>query len=169
MPTGASATSASPRARAQDGVRGEQRVAQRGGLRGVELLGLAPRVRVGQVEVARHAQEVRRRHRVAGAVAAVGHVGLHRPQVAPPVEDDGQRLAQREAADAQGDGGRRLGLEERSPQEVVGVAGACTVPVVVHLPSWSLRPSRESCRTEGTPCADSRSEPICPRVYPAAG
>jgi hypothetical protein len=41
------------------------------------------------------------------------------------VEDDRQRLAQRESRDAQGDGSRGLGVDERPSEQIVGVVVHC--------------------------------------------
>ena len=123
----------------EHGVGADQRVAQRGGLLGVERLGLVAVLGGPEVEVARHAQQLAGRDRRAGAAAAVGDVGLDRAEVPPAVEDDGQRVAQREAGDAQGDGGRGLGVDERPPEQIVGVV---VVPMVPRLSGY--RPPRRN-------------------------
>ena len=77
----------------EHGVGADQRVAQRAGLLGEQVLGLLAVLGGGEVEVARHAHQLVLADRVAGAAAAVGDVGLDRPEVAAAVEDDRQRLA----------------------------------------------------------------------------
>ena len=59
--------------------------------------------------------------RVAGPAPAVGDVGLDRPEVATAVEDDGERVAERQPRDPQRDRRRGLGLDQRPSQQVVGV------------------------------------------------
>ena len=108
----------------EHGVGADERVAQRGGLLGVERLGLLAVLGRAEVEVARDAQQLARGDRRAGAAAAVGDVGLDRAEVAAAVEDDRQRVAQREALDAQRDGSRRLGVDERPAEQIVGVVVA---------------------------------------------
>ena len=66
----------------EHGVGADQRVAQRGGLLGEEVLGLLAVLGGGEVEVAGHAQQLVLADGVAGAAAAVGDVGLDRPEVA---------------------------------------------------------------------------------------
>jgi len=113
----------------QHRVRGDDRVADRLRLRGVELLGLVAVGGVGQVEVARHAQELGRGHGRAGAPPAVGHVRLDRPEILPSVEDDRQRLGHREAPDPQRHGGGCIRIDERALQQVV---------CFVHDPSYDI-------------------------------
>ena len=92
-----------------------------GGLLGVEVLGLLAVLGAAEVEVAGHAQQLVGRDGGARPAPAVGDVGLDRPQVAPAVEDHRQLLADREAADAQGDRCRRLRVDQRSAEQVLGV------------------------------------------------
>ena len=105
----------------QHGVGGQQRVAQRAGLLGVGLLGLVARRGVAEIEVARHAQELVGADRAARAARPVGDVGLDRAEVGAAVEDDGQGLGEREAAHPHRDGRGGLGVDERAPQQIVGV------------------------------------------------
>ena len=79
----------------EHGVGADQRVAQRAGLLGEQVLGLLAVLGRGQVEVARDAHQLVLADGVAGAAAAVGDVGLDRPEVLAAVEDHGQRLGQR--------------------------------------------------------------------------
>ena len=79
----------------EHGVGGLERVAHRGRLLGVEVLGLVAVLGAREVEVAGHAQQLAGGDRGAGAAPAVGDVGLDRPEVATAVEDHGQRLAER--------------------------------------------------------------------------
>ena len=65
----------------EHGVGGLERVAQRRGLLGVELLGRLAILGAGQVEVAGHAQQLVGADGAAGAAAAVGDVGLDRAEV----------------------------------------------------------------------------------------
>ena len=110
----------------EHGVGGGERVAQRAGLLGVEALGLLAVARAGEVEVARHPQQLLRGDRAAGPALAVGDVGLDRAEVAAAVEDDGQRLAQRQPSDPERDRSRSVLIDQGPAQEVVGV--------VVHVP-----------------------------------
>jgi hypothetical protein len=100
----------------EHGVGGHDRVAQRPGLRRVELLGLEAVARVAEVEVARHAQQRVGSDLRAGAEAAVGDVGLDRAEVAAAVEDDRQSVAGRQRAHLEGDRSGRGGVEERAAQ-----------------------------------------------------
>jgi len=128
-----------------------QRVAHRPRLLGVQALGLVAVLRLGEVEVARDAQQLGRAHGLAGAVVAGRDVGLDRAEVAPAVEDHRDLLADRQAANAEGDGGRCLGVDQGPPKQVVGamigfvsVAHACSsdgcgymmtlFPAVLHRP-----------------------------------
>src|SRR5262249_37447381 len=115
----------------EDRVGRGQRVAKRTGLVGVELLGLEQRLRLPEVEVARHAQQVGRPQRDTRAVAAVGDVRLDRAEVAAAVEDDGQGLGEREALDAQRDGRRTVRVDERAAQQLLGVLVLLVLPVVL--------------------------------------
>ena len=112
----------------EHGVGAEQGVAQRAGLLGVERLGLLAVARRGEVEVAGHAQQLVGADGAAGPAAAVGDVGLDRPEVAPAVEDDRELLAEREAADPQGDGRRGVLVDQGPAKQFVG-------EVVVHASS----------------------------------
>ena len=82
------------------------RVAQVAGLVAVEPPRLVAVGGVGEVEVARHPQQLVAGDRRAGAVAAERDVGLDRREVAAAVEDDRQLVAQREAVDPHRDRGR---------------------------------------------------------------
>ena len=112
-------------------VGGGQRVAQLAGLLGVELLGLLAVARGGEVEVAGHPQQLVRADRAARPALAVGDVGLDRAEVAAAVEDDGQRVAQRQAADPERDRSRGVLIDQGTAEEVVGVV------VHVHLSAAS--------------------------------
>ena len=105
----------------EDGVGGDDRVAQRARLLGVELLGLVARAGLGEVEVAGNAQQLGGADGRAGDAAAVGDVRLQRAEVAAAVEDHGQGVRQREIGDLQRDGRTGLGVDERALQQVVGV------------------------------------------------
>ena len=105
----------------EHGVGRQQRVAQHAGLLGVGLLGLAARAGVAEVEVAGDAQQLVGPDRAARAARTVRDVGLDRPQVGAPVEDDGQRLGQGQPAHAHGHGDRRFGVDEGPAQQLVGV------------------------------------------------
>ena len=76
-----------------------ERVAQGARLLGVERLGLLAILRGAEVEVAGHAHQLVGGHGRAGAAPAVGDVGLDGPEIAPAVEHDGERLAQRQPGD----------------------------------------------------------------------
>ena len=104
----------------EHGVGGRERVAQRRGLLGVELLGLLAVDGAGEVEVARDAQELVGGDGRAGAAPAVGHVRLDRAEVAAAVEDHGQRLAQGQAHDAQRDRCRGVGVDQCPAEQLVG-------------------------------------------------
>ena len=67
-----------------------------------------------------HAHQLVRAERAARALPAVGDVGLDRPEVAAAVEDDGQRVAQRQAGHAQRDGGRVPGVDQGPLEQFVG-------------------------------------------------
>ena len=69
----------------------------------LRTVGVRPVVGVGQVEVARDAQQLVRGDRRAGASAAAGDVGLQRAQVSPAMEDDGDRVAERKTPDLERD------------------------------------------------------------------
>ena len=84
-----------------------------------QVLGLRAVAGLGQVQVARDAQQLVLADRVSGPATAVGDVGLDRPEVLAAVEDDGQGLGQRERRDAQGDRCGRLGIDEGSLEQVV--------------------------------------------------
>ncbi len=105
----------------EHGVGADQRVAQRAGLLGEEVLGLRAVLGRGEVEIERDAHQLVLADGVAGAAAAVGDVGLDRPEVPAAVEDHGQRLGEAERRDSQGDRGRGLGVDQRSLEEVVCV------------------------------------------------
>ena len=96
-------------------------VAQRAGLLGVELLGLVAVARGGEIQVAGHAQQLVRPHRAARAALAVGDVGLDRAEVAAAVEDDRERVAQRQPADPERDRSRSILIDQGPAKEVVGV------------------------------------------------
>ena len=102
-------------------VGGDHRVAQVGRLVAVEAARLDRVGRVGEVEVAGHPQQLVAGDRAAGAVAAERHVGLDRREVAAAVEDDRQLVAEREAVDAQGDGGRARFVDQRAPEQIICV------------------------------------------------
>jgi hypothetical protein len=105
----------------EDGVRGENRVTQRPGLRRVELLCLLAVAGVAEVEVARHAQQRAGADRAARSEVAVGHVGLDRPEVAPAVEDDRQRGAGAQRSHLQRDRRGCAGVEERAAKQLLGL------------------------------------------------
>ena len=89
------------------------------GLLGEEVLGLCAVLGRGQVEIERDAHQLVLADGVTGAAAAVGDVGLDRPEVLAAVEYHGQGLGQRERRDAQGDRCGRLGIDEGSLEQVV--------------------------------------------------
>ena len=105
-------------------------------LLGVEVLGLVAVLRLGEVEVAGDAQQLVGRHRGPGAAPAVGDVGLDRAEIAAAVEDDGERVAERQAAHPQRDGGGRVGVDQRSPEQLVGWV---LVQGVTSFPGYRLR------------------------------
>ena len=70
----------------------------------------------------------------------MGDVGLDRAEVGAAVEDDGERVRERQAVDLQRDGDRGLGVDERTAQEVVGVVLRVWAVLLVHRPS-SLVPA----------------------------
>ena len=116
----------------EHGVGGDERVAQRARLGRVELLGRVAVLGVGEVEVARHAQQVAGAHRGPRAEPAVRHVRLDRAQVAAAVEDDGQRVAQRERPDLERDRGGVCRVDQGPPEELVAM------PFVLHGAILSL-------------------------------
>ena len=71
---------------------------------------------------------------VAGAAAAVGDVGLDRPEVLAAVEDHGQRLGEAQRRDPQGDRGGGLGVDQCPLEQVV-----CVFSVHVVLPRTDYR------------------------------
>jgi hypothetical protein len=73
-----------------------------------------------RIAVAWDAQQVVGRDGAARAEPAVGDVGLDRAEVAAAMEDDGERLAQRQSGDAQGDRSRSVGVDQRSAKQLVG-------------------------------------------------
>ena len=87
----------------EHGVGGGQRVAQVAGLLGVELLGLLAVARGAEIEVAGDPQQLVGGDGAARPARAVGDVGLDRAEVAAAVEDDRQRVAQRQPADPERD------------------------------------------------------------------
>jgi len=105
----------------EHGVSADQRIAQRGGLLGEHVLGLVAVLGGGQVQVARDAHQLVARDGLAGAAAARGHVGLHGPEIATAMEDDGQRVAQRERRDAQRDGSGGFSVDQGPSQQVLCV------------------------------------------------
>jgi hypothetical protein len=107
-----------------------QRIAQRGGLLGVQVLRLLAVLGGGEVELARHAQQLVARDGRAGSAAAVGDVGLDRAEVAAAVEDDGQLLAEREPRHPQRDRCGGLRVQEGPPEDLVGALGV--VHTVLH-------------------------------------
>ncbi len=112
----------------------DERVAQRGRLLDVEALGLRTILGVGEIEIARHPQQLAGRHRRAGGAAAAGHVRLQRPEIGPAVEDHRHRLAQRETVDPQRDRHRRRVVEQRPAQQLLGLAGVSGGILVEHGP-----------------------------------
>ena len=104
----------------EHGVGRLERVAQRAGLLGVELLGLLAVLGGGEVEVAGNAHQLVGRDGRARPAPAVGDVGLDRAEVAAAVEDHGERLAQRQPHDAQRDRCRCVGVDQRSAEQLVG-------------------------------------------------
>ena len=104
----------------EHGVGADQRVAQRGGLLGVEALGVGAVVGLGEVDVARHPQQRIGAERGAGAMVAGGDVGLDRAEVAAAVEDDGDGLRQRQVAHLQRNRNGGLLVHECAAQQVVG-------------------------------------------------
>ena len=84
----------------EHGVGADQRVAQRGGLLGVEALGVGAVVGLGEVDVARHPQQLVGAERGRRCHGAGGDIGLDRAEVAAAVEDDGDGLRQRQVAHA---------------------------------------------------------------------
>ena len=114
----------------EHGVGAEQGVAQRAGLLGVQGLGLLAIARAREVEVAGDAQQVVGADGAARAAAAVGDVGLDRPEVAAAVEDDRELLAEREPAHPQGDRRRGILVDQGPAEQFVG-------EMVVHVPSIS--------------------------------
>src|SRR5205823_5335498 len=87
----------------------------------VEALGLLAVLGGGEVEVTRDAEQLVRPDRGPGAPAAVGDVGLDRPEIAPAVEHHGELLAQRQPADAQRHRDGRIGVDQRPAQQVLWV------------------------------------------------
>ena len=83
-----------------------ERVARGARLLGVQPLGLVAVLRLGEIEVARDAQQLGRADGLPGAVTTGSDVGLDRAEVAPAVEDHRDLVADRQAAHAEGDGGR---------------------------------------------------------------
>ena len=105
---------------------------------------------VAEVEVARDAQ---------GSSAAIALPAPRRrarrrsgsSRVGAPVEDDGQRIGERQAVDLERDRDGRLGIDERAPQEVVGVVLVTAVLLVHRSLPWSGPHSTsigEGCTTE---------------------
>jgi hypothetical protein len=112
----------------EHGVGSHQRIAQRGRLLDVQLLGRLAVLRVGEIQVARHAQQLPGRDGGAGAAAAGRDVGLQRSEVAPAVEDDRNRLGEREPRDPQRDR-YRGGLVEQRPAKQIFACGV--IPGVI--------------------------------------
>ena len=100
-------------------VRGSQGLAQDARLLAVELLGVAARLRVREVEVAGDAQQLVRVERLARGVLAERDVGVDRREVAAAVEDDRQLTAERQAVHAHRDRGRLLLVDQRAAQQLV--------------------------------------------------
>ena len=97
-------------------VSADERVAQGGRLLDVQPLGLLAVVGVGEVKVARNAQQVARGDARARRPAAPGDIGLEGAEVAPAVEDDRQRFAERQPADPQRDRNRSRVVQQRASE-----------------------------------------------------
>jgi hypothetical protein len=104
----------------EHGVGGLERIAERAGLLGVQTLGLVAVLRGREVEIAGDAHQLVGANGRARPAPAVGDVGLDRPEVAAAVEHDGQRFAEGQAHDPQRDGGRRVCVDQRSAEQLVG-------------------------------------------------
>ena len=134
----------------EHGVGRQQRVAQHAGLLGVGLLGLVAGAGVAEVEVAGDAQQLVGADRAARAARTVRDVGLDRPQVGAPVEDDRQRVGQGQAAHAHGHGDRCLGVDEGPAQQLVGVLAGGPVLLVHRSLLRSRDPRCERLHHRGT-------------------
>ena len=117
----------------EHGVGAHQRVAHGGGLLGVEALGLVAVLGLAEVEVAGHAQQLVGSHRGARAQAALGDVGLDRPEVAAAVEDHRDGVADGQPVDPQRHGSRGRVVQQGTPKELIPVP--VVMAFVLHRPS----------------------------------